>query len=43
MKTYATLRFKGCFYKARFMFPVWECLIPRLGILCSQRGNMLFP
>ena len=24
MKTYATLRFKGCFYKARFMFPVWK-------------------
>ena len=24
---------------ARFLFPVWDCLVPSAGIFCSQGGN----
>ena len=29
--------------KPQGMFPVWECLVPRLGTFHSQGGNKLFP
>ena len=30
-------------FLAHYLFPRWECFIPRLGMFCSQRGNNSVP